>query len=147
MLTEIEMGFRMSSYQEPLFHEDWRDALRHVVKALGGVETVGAELWPHKTRKAAGGMLSDCLNPDRPNKLDLEEVEALIRMGRDAGVHCGLQILCDRTSYERPQPTTPKSPKALLLEKQAAIAAEAVRLQQEIDRIDGADDLKRVRGL
>jgi len=69
----------------------------------------------------------------------------LLRLGREAGNHCGFHILCDHISYERPQPTTPKSPKALLLERQAAIAAEAVRLQAEIDRIDGADELKRVR--
>ena len=133
--------------QDRLFHEDWRDALKHLVKALGGHEAVGAEIWPHRTRKAASGLLSDCLNPDRPNKLDLEEIEALLRMGRDEGIHCGLQILCDRTSYERPQPTTPKSPKALLLERQAAIAAEAVRIQHDIDRIDSEGDLKRVRGI
>lgn len=131
--------------QHELFHEDWRDALRHLVKSLGGVEAAGADLWPTKTRKAAGGDLSDCLNPERNRKLDLEEIEALLRMGRDAGIDCGMHILCDRTSYERPQPATPKSPKTLLLERQAALAAEAAHLQREIDRIDGADELKRLR--
>jgi len=135
----------MNPQQDELFHEDWREALRHVVKALGGVEAVGADLWPHKTRKAAGNLLSDCLNPERANKLDLEEIQALIQMGRSHGIHCGIHLLCDLTSYERPQPATPKSPKTLLLEKQAAIAAEAARLQREIDRIDSADEVKRLR--
>lgn len=134
-----------SNTQEELFHEDWRDALRHLVKAIGGVETVGANLFPNKTRKAAGTWLSDCLNPERPAKLDLEDIEALLHLGRERGVHCGIHILCDHVGYTRPQQAAPKSPKTLLLEKQAALAAQAAHVQREIDRLDAAAALKAVR--
>lgn len=100
--------------QEELFHEDWRDALKHVVKALGGFETVGVEMWPTWPRKKAGNWLSDCLNPDRSAKLDLDDIEALIRMGREHGVHCALYHLCDQTKYQRPETVEPEDERARL---------------------------------
>lgn len=131
--------------QDELFHEDWRDALTHLVKALGGYETVGADLYPNKTRKAAGNWLFDCLSDDRPAKLDLDDIEALLRMGRKAGCHTALYILCDRTDYVRPEPSAPKSKKTLLLEQQAALAAALARNQRDLDRMECAAELKAVR--
>ena len=130
--------------QDDLFHEDWRDALVHLVKALGGYEAVGADLWPSKSRKAAGSWLYDCLNIDRPAKLDLEDVEALLRLGRDRGCHVAMHMLADGTNYERPAAVAPKSPRAELLERQAAHAAEIARLQREIDRFDAGTSLRAV---
>ena len=146
MLTEMKMDFRMNT-QDELFHEDWRDALRHLVKALGGYESAGSELFPAKTRKAAGNWLSDCLNAERPAKLDLEEIVALLKLGREIGCHTAMSFMADDIGYESPKPATPKSPKRLLLEKQAALAAEAVRLQKDIERIDAVDELKSVRAV
>lgn len=131
--------------QDELFHEDWRDALLHTVKALGGYDTVGKDLWPSKGRKAAGRWLFDCLNEDRPAKLDLDDIQSLIQMGRERGCYTAMHILCDLTSYERPKPSTPKSPKTQLLEKQASLAAQMAHVNREIDRIDGADEARRLR--
>lgn len=130
--------------QEQLFHEDWRDALRHVVKALGGFEAAGRDLWPTKTRHAAGAWLSDCLNPERPAKLDLEDIEALHRMARDAGVHTAAGQFMAAVGYERPQVAAPKSPRTQLLEKQANLAAQQLRVQRDLDRLSQAE-LKAVR--
>lgn len=130
--------------QDQLFHEDWRDSLTHLVKALGGYETVGADLYPNKTRKAAGSWLFDCLHHERPAKLDLDDIEALLRMGREAGVHCAMHKLADATNYERPRPAAPKSPETELLERIAASAAETARLQRDLDRLQTAATLKAV---
>jgi len=123
--------------QDELFHEDWRDALRHAVSALGGFEAVGIEIWPAKSRAAAGRWLSDCLNPERPAKLDLEEIEAILRMGREHSVHAGLHILCDRIDYERPRPCAAKSRETLILEEKAVIARREAELSRELDEIRG----------
>lgn len=88
--------------QNVLFHEDFADALRHLVKALGGFDTVGSDLWPAKGRRQAGIQLSDCLNAERPAKLGLDEVTALLRLGRAAGEHVALHALCDLAGYQRP---------------------------------------------
>lgn len=98
--------------QQDLIHEDWRDALRHAVKAMGGYDVVGAELWPGKTRKQAGAWLSDAINPDRAAKLDLEELLQLMRMARNKGIHIGLHFLCDELGYTRPSPVEPADQEA-----------------------------------
>ena len=131
--------------QDELFHEDWRDSLAHLVKAMGGFEAVGADLYPNKTRKAAGNWLSDCLNAERAAKLDLDDIEALLRMGRDRGIHCAMFKLADCTNYERPKAAAPKSPKTELLERQAVLAAEQARLQRELDRLNAGEMLRAVK--
>jgi len=120
--------------QEELFHEDWRDALKHVVKALGGYETVGEGIWPTWSRKKAGSWLSDCLNPERPAKLDLEDIESLLRLARQHGIHVGLHHLCDNTDYQRPETVEPEDAKARLqrefIEAQKQMQAMAKRLEK-----------------
>lgn len=131
--------------EQPLFHEDFRDALRHLVKALGGYEVVGADLWPSKLRKQAGNWLSDCLNPERPAKLDLEEVSALLRLGREAGIHCAIYQLCDELSYERPSITAPKTQRQVLAEKLLRNAMERKALADEEAALERAEYEARER--
>lgn len=115
-----------------LFHDDFRDALRHAVKALGGFDTVGHDLWPVKTRKAAGAWLSDCLNPERAAKLDLEEISQILRMARDRGIHCAMYQLCDESLYAHPPIVAPKSPLEEKAERLQRIASEFGRLAAEV---------------
>lgn len=121
--------------QEELFHEDWRDALKHLCKALGGYDAVGAELWPTKTRKAAGAWLSDCLNAERSAKLDLDEVMAILRMGRDRGYHVGLYFLLDELGYTRPTPVDPKDTEAEIARQMEETFHRAEILLSRFDRI------------
>lgn len=122
--------------QEQLFHEDFRDALKHLVKALGGVEAVGVELWPSKTRKAAGNWLSDCLNPERPAKLDIEEIVQLLAMGRDRGIHCAVWQLADEIGYTRPEIAPAKSQYEVLAEQFARKSAELSHLAQSLGQLE-----------
>lgn len=117
---------------QELFHDDFRDALRHAIKALGGYEVVGADLWPAKLRKAAGNWLNDCLNPERPAKLDLEEVVQIMRLARDKGIHCAMYQLCDDALYARPPIVAPKSPLEEKAERLERLAAEFKRLAAEV---------------
>lgn len=130
--------------QTELFHEDWRDALQHVIKALGGYEAVGADLWPGKTRKAAGSWLSDCLNGDRPAKLDLEEIALLLRMARDRGVHVGIHFLCDVAGYGRPNTVEPEDQEAEVARQMERCTGELKALLKTYDRIAGAKALRSV---
>ena len=130
--------------QDRLFHEDFRDSLRHVVKAMGGYEAVGVELWPSKTRKAAGSWLSDCLNPDRPAKLDLEELSHLLRMARDSGHHGAQHQLSEETGYRPPEPVEPEDVAAELTEKYAHQLAEMKALVRRFERLHESSE-KAVR--
>lgn len=126
--------------QQELIHEDWRDALRHVVKALGGMENVGLLLWPGKPRKAAGNWLSDCLNAERPAKLDIEELLHLLSLARGKGVHLGIDYLCDEVGYARPAPTEPVDQEAEIarqidssLDRLEALTSRLGRIQKRAD--------------
>lgn len=130
--------------QQALIHEDWRDAMRHLVKALGGYDAVGIDLWPGKTRKAAGAWLSDCLNPERPAKLDLEEIQALLALGRARGVHLGLHFLCDELGYGRPAPVEPEDQVGELVRQQARLLDEFKNLTGRLERLQARDDVAQI---
>jgi transposase len=121
--------------QEKLFHEDWRDALKHLVKALGGFDAVGIEIWPAKTRKAAGAWLSDCLNPERPAKLDLEEIQKLLQMGRDRDLHVGLYQLVDDLGYARPATRDPQDVEGEIARQMSEAMSTAETLLKRYDRL------------
>lgn len=121
--------------QQDLIHEDWRDSLRHLVKALGGYDAVGVEVWPGKTRKAAGAWLSDCLNPERAAKLDLEELQKLLLLGRARGVHLGITFLCDELGYTRPSPVEPADQVADLVRQQQRLCDEMASLAGRMERL------------
>lgn len=133
--------------QDELFHEDFRDALKHLVKALGGFEAVGLELWPAKSMKAAGNWLRDCLDPERPAKLDLEEVVRLLRMGRERGVHCAMHQLADETGYARPDIAPQQSEAQKIAARMQAITREFAHLADEMAAISQGKvaDLRKIK--
>lgn len=132
--------------QPALFHEDFNDALQHMVKALGGVEAVGVEIWRDKTRKAAGNWLSDCLNPKRSAKLSLTELVLLLRMGRDAGIMCAFDQLAIETDTEI-KAASPKSQRSRLLDQQMQLLRQQQNIQKELDRIDAEHEFSKRQSL
>ena len=96
------------SDQPQLFYEDFSDALRAVVQALGGHKPVGARLWPEKAADAAGRLLSDCLNAAKAEKLSPDQVLLLVRWGRECGCHAAMNFFAGETGYQ----ATPVSPEA-----------------------------------
>ncbi|MGA4125526.1 hypothetical protein ACI2TB_05175 [Ralstonia nicotianae] len=90
--------------QEKLFYESVYEALAEVVRAAGGTKKVGAMLWPEKSADAAGALLKDCLNPDRREKLDPEQVAFVRRLGRQIGCHALVNFEMQDSGYEQPKP-------------------------------------------
>lgn len=80
------------------------DALIEVVKLLGGSKSVGVKLWPAKGVEAAQRHLLACLKSERAEKLAIEEVVHIMRMGRDAGHHGAMTWLCEELGYTNPTP-------------------------------------------
>lgn len=120
--------------QIPLIHEDWRSALRYAVDAIGGPAQVGVRLWPAKSGRDARVLLLHCLSPDRPEKLDLEEIEWILAEARKAGAHAGLAYLCRSTGYADPQPITPEDEQSELM-RQFVAAQKA--MSAIVRRLDG----------
>ena len=115
--------------QPPLFVESIYDALKAIVGCLGGPKTVGARLWPAKSVDDARRQLLDCLNPDRNDKLDPEQVVLLFRLAREAGFHVAKHWLDTETGYEPSKPIDPVHEEALVA---AAIEAATVELKKAL---------------
>ena len=120
--------------QTSLYHETLQDALDEVVKALGGAKRIGVILWPEKSADDAGRQLRHCLDPDRPEKLSLEQLALVLRMGREKGAHAGMTFLCRDAGYQDPVAVEPEGERARLqrqfIQAQQAMFAMAKRMER-----------------
>ena len=104
----------MKPQQNELFHEDFRDALRHCISALGGPKSVGSELWPSVGVEQARTRLNNCLDINRAEKLDLDEVIWILKASRKKRVHSAIAHLLSECGYAPPQPIEPEDERARL---------------------------------
>lgn len=82
------------------------DALRAAIDALGGPKAVGVRMRPEKSQDDARIWLLNCLNADRAERFDPEQVAWLLREARRAGHHDAMHWLADDTGYSHPLPIT-----------------------------------------
>lgn len=120
--------------QDALFTESIMDALRDVVRALGGPQKAGNLLRPELAADDAGAWLKDCLNDKRRERLNPEQVLFLIRKGKDAGCHSIVNYICDDVGYTRPAPLDPKDEEAELMRQFIATAREQRLLLERLER-------------
>lgn len=131
--------------QSEMFHESLTDAFRGAVAMMGGFEAVGADIWPAKSRKAAGVLLSDILNPDRNNKFSIDELALFLRMARDRGVHLPMHFLCDEVGYDRPHPVDQTDQEAELARQMEAAARVFDGAVKRLERLRQVETLTEVR--
>lgn len=105
----------MENTQVPLFVEDLNEALRATINALGGYKSVGVELRPEKTAVDAGKWLADCLNPDKRDKLDPEQLAYIRRKARQAGCHVLAAFEMQDAGYAPPVAIEPEDERAALI--------------------------------
>jgi hypothetical protein len=105
----------MNATQKRLFFEDIWDAQKYLVGLLGGAKVIGPKLWPQKSAEAAANALRDALNPNRAEKLDMEQFMLLLRFGREAGHHDLMEYMAADLSYTQPVPIDPEDQAAALL--------------------------------
>lgn len=82
------------------FYEGPEDALLAAVEALGGAKQVGALLWPDKSPDGARTRLLDCLNPNRPERLDLSESMFILKRAKDGGHHSPFSWIAGEIGYD-----------------------------------------------
>lgn len=93
----------MGMTQPALWYEDYAEALRDDVRALGGAKSVGVLLWPEKDADAARNKLNDCCNPERRDRLSTEQEHLLIKRAREVRNYSALlYYTCDETGFDRP---------------------------------------------
>ena len=100
--------------QPALFHESLYDALKDCVRAIGKPCEVGKAMRPEKSSDEARIWLNNCLNPDRPEKLDPEQVLWLLREARKVNCHAAIAYINRECGYADPQPIEPEDERAAL---------------------------------
>jgi hypothetical protein len=137
-LSENKSIFRKGSeMQSALFHESLNDALREVILALGGTKKVAAQMRPEKTVDEAARWISDCLNPDRREKLDPEQVLWLLREARKVGCHSALHFMCAEAGYSPALPIEPQDEIAELQRNFIESTKHLSRMAARIEQLSG----------
>ena len=120
--------------QPALYHDTLQDALSEVVTALGGAKKVGALLWPEKSADDAGRQLRHALDPDRAEKISLEQLSLVLRLGREKGAHGAMNFLCRDAGYQDPVAVEPEDERAQLqrefIQAQQAMLQMAKRMER-----------------
>lgn len=86
--------------QGELFYDNEYDALRATIDLIGGPKRIACALWPTKSMADARRYLLHCLDPERAEKLALEEIFAIWEMARAANVHVITEYAAQRLRYE-----------------------------------------------
>ena len=120
----------------PIF-ADWNEALDAVVHALGGFKKVGVMLRPELAEKpiAAAQWLRDCLNPDRAERLNPDQVFLLLRLARKAGYHAAKHWMDAELGYEQGRPLKPEDEAASLQSRGADLVRELRTITERLERL------------
>lgn len=124
----------MSTDQIPLFVEDYNEAIRATVQALGGFKRVGAELKPDLAPDAAGRWLSDALNPEKREVLPPSALAWLRRKARANGVHLLAAFEAQDAGYGTPVPIEPEDERAALMREFVQTSREFATLLKRMQR-------------
>lgn len=128
-----------------LMHETINDALREVVAAAGGPKKVGPLLWPELPVDQAAGKLRDCMNPDRRERLNPDQLVYVARLGRQIGCHAIATFLMRECCYADPQPVEPEDEVARLQREFVEATKQLGALAAKIEAVQAsAPALRRV---
>lgn len=133
----------MTPYQQTLFVEDIYEALRQgciaIAVATGKKDAakkwatiVGSMLWPQKSPDDAGKLLANCLDKNRAEKLDPEQILWVVRESKRAGCHIPMAYICDETEYHRTTPIHPEDKQAELQREFIAAVNRLERIKQQL---------------
>lgn len=123
------------SQQNKLFFDDWYDAANTVVMALGGKKDVALQLWPHKPLVDAQRLLSHCLNRERDEKLDPDQIAFLRREGRRIGCHA-LADWESRDAGYKYEAVEPEDEQAKLMREFIKVGGQLEGIAAEIKRLE-----------
>lgn len=89
--------------QLEMLHDNPEDALKAVLQGVygkGWSKKAAADMWPTDDPLDKCKYLEKCLNPERAEKLGLNEILHILKLGRDRGIHSGFAFLADECNYQ-----------------------------------------------
>lgn len=121
--------------QIPMFVEDYNEAIRAAVQALGGFKRVGADLKPDLAADAAGRWLSDCINPDKREILPPSALSYIRRKAREQGCHVLAAYEAQDAGYAPPVAIEPEDERAALMREFVQASKGFTGLVARMDRV------------
>lgn len=128
----------MDSQTKPLFFDDVYHALREAVRAAGGTKKVGPLLFPDKAVNGsprAQTHLDDCLNRERREKLNVEQMMVILGLAREAGNHDPMHYICEELGYQKPGPANPETEREQLMREFVEATGLQERLIERMERL------------
>ncbi len=128
----------------PIF-TDWNDALDGVVHALGGYKAIGVTLRPELETKpeSASQWLRDCLNPEKRERLNPDQVFMLLRLARAQNYHAAKHWLDAELQYEQSKPINPTDEALNLQQRGAELVRELRVVCDRFERLNQVPPGKR----
>lgn len=128
--------------QENLWYDSAEEAVNAAIMKSGKApKVVAVGLWPHMKMDSAYARLKNALNPDKPEKLTLDEIILICRLCEEFDP---LHYMADELSHTRPQFRAPE-------DEEADLAHEAARLTQAVEqmtrRMRRIDDRKQTASI
>ena len=132
--------------QQELFVEDIWDALKHGCIAVAiatkkhnaakkWATIVGAMLWPSKSPDDAGKLLANCLDKNRAEKLDPDQILWIVRESKRAGCHVPMAYICDDAEYNRTIPIHHEDKQAELQRAFIAAVGRLDFIKREFEKV------------
>lgn len=118
--------------QVPLWHDAIEDAIGTAIQALGGSKKVAELLWPVLARskpQTAYTRLRHCLNAEKPEKLDPDELLTIARAAALIGEHSIMQYMARELGYEIAPLAPNEAEKRARRERRKALLDELARLE------------------
>jgi hypothetical protein len=115
--------------------QDMNDAITAAIHAIGGFKKVGATLRPELGGRpeAAAQWLRDCLNQEKRERLNPDQVLHLLRMAREANYHAAKHWIDGEVGYTAGAPLNPHDELAQLQRQYI----ECVHLSRDVaDKIE-----------
>ncbi len=113
------------------------DVLIECVKACGGSKAVGPMLWPDLKVDVAQRKLLACLNPDRVERLNPDQVTFVGRKARENGCHALVEFYAVELGYAPPVPVEPRDEVAELQRQFIEAVRSQAALAERIERAAG----------
>ena len=119
---------------QPLFYDSMEDAINSMVLNCElPFKTVATQMWPAKKMDTAYAQLKAVVNPDKPEKLDLDEIARLCKI---TGRYDALFYLCDETHHARPVLRAPEDERMDIMDNIKQLTQAVQTLSRRAARLD-----------
>lgn len=136
-----------SNQADLVLFQDMNDALTAAIHAIGGFKKIGVILRPELEGRPqqAAQWLRDCLNADKRERLNPEQLLHLLRMAREGDYHAAKHWIDGQAGYTASSPLNPRDELAQLQRRFIEAVHVSRDIAEKIERL-AQPPLKTVAG-